>query len=622
LFDLTIGDARAFDAWAQQIAAGDWLGSGVFYQAPLYPYFMAAIYVAGGHLLAVRVIQTGLGAVACVLLGLAGSRFFCRTIGLLAAVLLAVWPSAVFADALIQKSAVDGFLVCALLTLLSARAAGAARWLAIGVTLGALVLTRENAVACVPILLLGIALCLPRPGCSSGRVRAAGAFLLGVGFVLLPVAARNRVAGGEWHLTTASFGHVFYMGNHAGATGLSTPLRYGRGDIRYEQLDATQIAEQALGRALSPREVSGYWTGRAAEFIVQHPAEWLALLGRKALLLVNRVEIGDAEDQYTYAEWSMPLAALGPWLHFGVLVPLGAAGMVLAWPRRRDVWLLYALLAAYALSVVATFVMARYRHPLLPLLLLFAAAAVVDGLRQARARRWPSVGLALLVAAGVAVPANQATTEDESTVRATTLYNIGSSLEERPGELDTAIEFYRRALAADPDYALAYNNLGAALQRRGQLDEALSNLRRAIALQPAYGPFYYNLGIVLAARGDVPGAESAYRQAVDRDPVNAEAYNNLGGIAFARGDLDDAARQFAAALQADPGHAQARGNLGAVYFRQGQLDRAIESFRAAIALDPQLSAPRQNLVRALTAAGRREEAAVEYEALRRTQGDQ
>ena len=32
-FELKLGDARSYDAWARQIAAGDWLGSGVFYQA-------------------------------------------------------------------------------------------------------------------------------------------------------------------------------------------------------------------------------------------------------------------------------------------------------------------------------------------------------------------------------------------------------------------------------------------------------------------------------------------------------------------------------------------------------------------------------------------------------------
>src|SRR5689334_17382709 len=44
-----IGDARAYDAWAWRIASGDWLGDEVFYQAPLYPYFLGAIYRFAGH---------------------------------------------------------------------------------------------------------------------------------------------------------------------------------------------------------------------------------------------------------------------------------------------------------------------------------------------------------------------------------------------------------------------------------------------------------------------------------------------------------------------------------------------------------------------------------------------
>ena len=35
LFDVLIGDARAYDAWGQRLAGGDWIGTDVFYQAPL-----------------------------------------------------------------------------------------------------------------------------------------------------------------------------------------------------------------------------------------------------------------------------------------------------------------------------------------------------------------------------------------------------------------------------------------------------------------------------------------------------------------------------------------------------------------------------------------------------------
>src|SRR6188508_866347 len=48
-FDLLMGDARGYDEWAQRIAAGDWIGSDIFYQAPLYPYFLGTLYAAFGH---------------------------------------------------------------------------------------------------------------------------------------------------------------------------------------------------------------------------------------------------------------------------------------------------------------------------------------------------------------------------------------------------------------------------------------------------------------------------------------------------------------------------------------------------------------------------------------------
>ena len=43
-FTLRIGDADAYHQWALRIASGDWFGEGAFYQAPLYPYFLAVLY--------------------------------------------------------------------------------------------------------------------------------------------------------------------------------------------------------------------------------------------------------------------------------------------------------------------------------------------------------------------------------------------------------------------------------------------------------------------------------------------------------------------------------------------------------------------------------------------------
>src|SRR5689334_17569390 len=61
-FDVLMGDARGYDAWARRIAAGEWIGRDVFYQAPLYPYFLGVIDAAAGRsLLLIRLIQAFVG---------------------------------------------------------------------------------------------------------------------------------------------------------------------------------------------------------------------------------------------------------------------------------------------------------------------------------------------------------------------------------------------------------------------------------------------------------------------------------------------------------------------------------------------------------------------------------
>ena len=127
-FSVLMGDSRAYDEWAQRIARGDWMGHEVFYQAPLYPYFLGILYaVAGRDLLMVRICQAILGSIACVWLGLAGRRFFSRRVGLIAGLLLALYAPAIFFDSLLQKSVLDVFFICLTMWILSGLVVGEAR---------------------------------------------------------------------------------------------------------------------------------------------------------------------------------------------------------------------------------------------------------------------------------------------------------------------------------------------------------------------------------------------------------------------------------------------------------------------------------------------------------------
>ena len=53
-----MGDALSYDTWARTLADGDWWGTEVFYQAPLYPYLLGLIYaVFGADPMHARLVQ-------------------------------------------------------------------------------------------------------------------------------------------------------------------------------------------------------------------------------------------------------------------------------------------------------------------------------------------------------------------------------------------------------------------------------------------------------------------------------------------------------------------------------------------------------------------------------------
>ena len=159
IFSYKIGDAAKYDAWAQSLASGNWLGEGVFYQAPLYPYFLGVVYsTLGDSILTVRLVQSLIGAVSCVLLMLAGTNLFGKKSGLVSGLCLAFYAPSIFLEGLMQKSTLDLFFLCLLLWLISKIVfrPRPALWILAGLTTGALCLTRENALILLPIFLVWI----------------------------------------------------------------------------------------------------------------------------------------------------------------------------------------------------------------------------------------------------------------------------------------------------------------------------------------------------------------------------------------------------------------------------------------------------------------------------------
>ena len=85
------------------------------------------------------------------------------------------------------------------------------------------------------------------------------------------------------------------------------------------------------------------------------------------------------------------------------------------------------------------------------------------------------------------------------------------------GRLDEARAAYQRAIAATPDSAVLYRELGMVERRQGDAAAALEQFNRAVALDPADAVSLAQAGEILEERGDFAGAETAYRNAANVD---------------------------------------------------------------------------------------------------------
>jgi len=594
-----LGDAEVFVAWGREVASGAWFGDEVFYQAPLYPYFLAVVFRLGGDVLAVKVVQALLGAATCVLVAAATGRLFDERAARVAGVVAALYAPAIWLEGMVQKTALATFLsACIVLELARALERDEedeppllSRTLLAGVLLGLLTLVRENALVLVLPLLSWLVV-------RASRRKGAVVFLTGLAVVLVPVGLRNQALGGIFLPTSSNVGVNFYLGNHAGADGLYTPLVFGRGHARYEADDAQEIAEAQRGAELTPAEVSAFWFRRGLDDVLENPLRWARLTAWKTELLLHRTECMDAEAFEAHRAGSRLLDLLAQVFRFGLVLPFAVLGVGVALRDRDGLWPLFLASLALGASIAVFFVAARFRMGLVPFLLPFAgrgAVALVTGAREA-ARRQADLPLWVLAAFFAWLSNAPLTTwpismfgELRGDPLATTESNLSSVFFEL-GEYDQAYAHASRALERDEDDVLAIFNLAHAARELGRSDEAIAAYEEAGRLEPTFAAeCLMNIGLVHAGRDDLEAALASFDAATRADPTNARAHYNRGLALRRAGREEEAAGAYRASITLDPSFPDAHHNLGFLLEREGRTAEALEHYADALASDPRFA---------------------------------
>ncbi len=577
-FEVLLGDGQGYERFARLLLANGWTADDAFYQAPLYPYFLAAVHALfGPDLLAVRVLQALAGAASCVLLADAAGRFFERRTGTLSGCCLALYAPAVFYDVTIEKTALGLFFLTLFLNVLARSTASltAARALALGASIGALSVLRENLIG-----LLAVVLAWAWLSFRGRRLKSIALCLAGLAAVQAPFVLHNFAVAGSLS-ASSHLGPNLYIGNSATADGLYVPLTPGRGSWEHEREDARTLAEARVGRALAPAEVSRHWAGRALRWAASNPLAWARLTVRKLHYTFHSREWMDSVSYDVVRGESAVLGLLGLPMRFGLLVPLAVVGSWLAWSSRPRPTLLFACIAMVTVSTALFFVFARYRFALVPLLIPFAARALSD-VRTWIPARWKT-GVALLVATWVVVHVPVAAREHPY---ADTYNNVAGALLDR-GEPERALGILQAVVRRDPDYALPYLNLGQALIALGRLDQARDALESALARGTHHaGLVDLELGRAHALGGDYDTAQGHFEAARRRNPLLPEVHAGLG-LLFARtGRPADAEAAYREALRLRPDYADVHNDLGYLLQLTGRFTEAGESYERALRHDP------------------------------------
>lgn len=573
-------DAHSYMAQARQLAEGSWVGDKPFWQPPLYPYFLALIYAVSGDLLwTPRFIQFLLGAASCTLVFGLGRQVFGTRVGLLAGGMACLYGPAIYFEGELLPTALAVFLNLLLIFILLQPGRGWGQALAAGLVQGLAIVAVPNAA--------GLAFCAGlwywKSAARTVRSRLAWCLLFAAvaSAVVGAVTARNWVVSGEFIPLSWNGGVNFYLGNHPEYDRL-VGIRPGP---EWEALMEQPLAAGHRGYA----DRSAYFYRQAGDWIANAPGDFVRLLGYKAFLLVRGEEIKRNQDVYFARTYSWLLGVLLWKTHhfavpFGLLGPLAAVGMVLAWRRRPQAGLLLLCIGAYSASLLLFFITSRYRLPLVPLLLPFAGYALSWLVQQGQTRRWRLLGIGVAVVVLLAIVSNAGLRPADPWADAEIHFDLGRVQAQR-GQYAAAVRSFGTAVQLDSNYLRAHHNLGAALAALRHYREAEAVYRRALAQAPDDRGLHLNLAALYRATGRYEQAVEHYRRVL-ATKADAAVFLALGRVYEIMGATEQARQAFAAALSGDEVRAQAANALGLLEVRQGALERAVDHFAMALKAAP------------------------------------
>jgi 4-amino-4-deoxy-L-arabinose transferase-like glycosyltransferase len=551
--DFLLWDERVYQSWAEHILDGKPYVVHDF--SPLPAYVMAAVYrlfsIDPDY---VRMVNIILGIFTCLFIYCIGRDLANRTIGLIACLIAALYKPFIFFSITILKESLGLFLFSATIYLfislmkdidpppvtLENQEVGqainnrswmqyAGKILFLGITAGLLINVRQNCIVLLPVFPFFLLWMIYKKAFSIPKTAlTVTVFLLGLFLSLSPFLIRNYHATGEFRASPAG-GFNLYLANN-----LKNPYPYYRPvsfATSVPSKQATQFiieASRRVGKKLSPKEASSFWTREVIQIAREHPGPLAWKLWQKTLILFNQFE---AEDNYDlgFTSQFVPFFRL-PFFAFWFIFPLGMAWMILSIQKSEKTLGLSIVFLIYALTLIAFFSTMRIRVPLLVILIPYAAMGCDMFFKVLKKQLPMAAGYHYLIVIAIL----------------------------------TVIEFL--PVTGTGDMTAHYNTHAINLDSKGFKSEALKYWQESSAMKRPYSA-YANLALAAKyyQRSDYNKGNSYLEQITDDSFAAAGKYDLLGDALGKQRKLDQAILAYEKSLQINSGQIQVRMKLIKLY---------------------------------------------------------
>jgi len=154
------------------------------------------------------------------------------------------------------------------------------------------------------------------------------------------------------------------------------------------------------------------------------------------------------------------------------------------------------------------------------------------------------------------------------------------------GNVEESIKYFENAVSTDPNFYLAYNNLGIAFNRLKEYERAELCFKKTLEIYPDFIDAEINLGNLYIHTNNIEKAKSIFDQLAKKFPNNIKVLLHIGYMHYNEGDLKTAQQIFNKILEVSPENYYALYYLGQIYKSYNEINTAKEFFLKSKAANP------------------------------------